>query len=178
MGSKLFWLYVSSVTNGYQGAQAQQRFAVALGYAFNSAWVISATYTKLQYIPGTASKFSDEPVFNTAGTVLQWKPNRVWDLAAGYSYTWASKANGIGDAATYHQLNMSQYYSISKRTGLYLLEAFQRAGGRTLGTPTFTATGPVNRQINGTASIGDGFQSVPSSSRSMFAAGAGVIHRF
>jgi predicted porin len=169
---------VSSVTNGYQGAQAQQRFAVALGYTFNSAWDISATYTNVQYIPGIASKFSDEAVFNTAGTVLHWKPNTVWDLAAGYSYTWASKANGIGDAATYHQLNLSQYYSLSKRTGLYLLEAFQRADGRTLGTPTFTATGPVNRQINATASIGDGFQSVPSSSRSMFAAGAGIIHRF
>ncbi|MDR5798109.1 hypothetical protein QCE49_32440 [Caballeronia sp. LZ008] len=29
-----------------------------------------------------------------------------------------------------------------------------------------------------TASIGDGFQASPSSSRSMFAAGAGIIHRF
>jgi predicted porin len=157
VGSKLFWLYDSSVTNGYQGAQAQQRFAVALGYAFNRAWDISATYTKLQYIPGTAPKFSDEPVFNTAGTVLHWKPNRVRDLAAGYSYTWASKAKGIGDAATYHQLHISQDYSISKRTDLYPLEAFQRADGRTLGKPTFTATGAVNRQINGTASIGDAF---------------------
>lgn len=169
---------VSAVTNGYQGAQAQQRFALALGYTFNSAWDISATYTNVQYIPGINSKFTDEAVFNTAGTVLHWKPTASWDLAAGYSYTWASKANGIDDAASYHQFNLSQYYSLSKRTGLYLLEAFQRANGRTLGTPTFTATGAINHLIDATATIGDGFQTAPSSSRSMFAAGAGIIHRF
>jgi predicted porin len=169
---------VSAVTNGYQGAQAQNRFAVGLGYVFNSAWDISATYTNVQYIPGVASKFTDEQVFNTAGTVLHWKATTAWDFAAGYSYTWASKANGIDDAASYHQFNLSQYYSLSKRTGLYALEAFQRANGRTLGTPTFTAAGATNRSIAATASIGDGFQTAPSSSRSMFAAGVGIIHRF
>ncbi|CAL8481689.1 porin [Caballeronia sp. S22] len=169
---------VSAVTNGYQGAQAQNRFAVGLGYVFNSAWDITATYTNVQYIPGALSKFTDEQVFNTAGTVLHWKATTAWDFAAGYSYTWASKANGIDDAASYHQFNLSQYYALSKRTGLYALEAFQRANGRTLGTPTFTAAGAVNRQIDATATIGDGFQSTPSSSRSMFAAGVGIVHRF
>src|SRR5579859_7386508 len=168
---------VSAVTNGYQGAQAQNRFAVGLGYVFNSAWDITATYTNVQYIPGVASKFSDEQVFNTAGTVLHWKPATAWDFAAGYSYTWASKANGIDDAASYHQFNLSQYYALSKRTGFYALEAFQRANGRTLATPTFPG-GPTNRSIAATASIGDGFQSTPSSSRSMFAAGVGIVHRF
>ncbi len=71
-----------------------------------------------------------------------------------------------------------QYYSLSNRTGLYALEAFQRANGPTLGSPTFTATGAINRQINATASISDGFNSAPSSSRSQFAAGVGIIHRF
>ncbi|MFM0512873.1 porin [Paraburkholderia sp. RL17-373-BIF-A] len=169
---------VSAVTNGYQGAQAQNRFAVGLGYVFNSAWDLSATYTNVQYIPGVLSKFTDEQVFNTAGTVLHWKATTAWDFAAGYSYTWASKANGIDDAASYHQFSLSQYYALSKRTGFYALEAFQRANGRTLGTPTFTAAGATNRQIDATASIGDGFQSTPSSSRSMFAAGVGIVHRF
>ncbi|MFM0258144.1 porin [Paraburkholderia sediminicola] len=169
---------VSAVTNGYQGAQAQQRFAVALGYTFNDAWDISATYSNVQYIPGINSKFTDEAVFNTVGSVLHWKPTSAWDLGAGYSYTWTSKANGIDQAATYHQFNLSQYYSLSKRTGLYLLEAYQRSTGRTLGTPTFTAAGPVNRQIDATPAIGDGFNSAPSSSRSMFAAALGIIHRF
>jgi predicted porin len=65
---------------------------------------------------------------------------------------------------------LSQYYSLSKRTGLYALEAFQRANGTTL-----LGTG---RQTAANASIGDGFQSAPSASRSMFAGGVGIIHRF
>ncbi|MDR5765259.1 MULTISPECIES: porin [Caballeronia] len=166
---------VSAVTAGYQRAQAQQRFAVAGGYQFNSAWDISVTYTNVQYIPGVNSRFTDEAVFNTAGTVLHWKATSAWDFAAGYSYTWASKANGINDAASYHQFNLSQYYSLSKRTGLYALEAFQRANGNTLAVPSNTST---NRQTAANATIGDGFQSAPSASRSMFAAGVGIIHRF
>ena len=166
---------VSAVTAGYQRAQAQQRFAVAGGYQFNSAWDISVTYTNVQYIPGVNSLFTDEAVFNTAGTVLHWKATSAWDFAAGYSYTWASKANGINDAASYHQFNLSQYYSLSKRTGLYALEAFQRANGNTLAVPSGTTS---NRQTAANATIGDGFQSAPSSSRSMFAAGVGIIHRF
>ena len=51
-------------------------------------------------------------------------------------------------------------------------EAFQRANGQTLGTPGASSV------INATATIGDGFQTAPSSSRSMFAAGVGIIHRF
>jgi predicted porin len=166
---------VSAVTAGYQRAQAQQRFAVAGGYQFNSAFDISVTYTNVQYIPGTNSLFTDEAVFNTAGTVLHWKASTTWDFAAGYSYTWASKANGINDAASYHQFNLSQYYSLSKRTGLYALEAFQRANGNTLAVPSGTTR---NRQTAANAVIGDGFQGAPSASRSMFAAGVGIIHRF
>jgi predicted porin len=165
---------VSAITSGYQRAQAQQRFAVAGGYAFNSAWDISLTYTNVQYIPGINSQFTDEAVFNTAGGVLHWKASSAWDFAAGYSYTWASKANGISDAASYHQFNLSQYYSLSKRTGLYALEAFQRANGNTLYYPS----SGVLRQAAANASIGDGFQGAPSASRSMFAAGVGIIHRF
>ncbi|WP_061172598.1 porin, partial [Caballeronia hypogeia] len=142
---------VSAVTAGYQRAQAQQRFAVAGGYQFNSAWDISVTYTNVQYIPGVNSLFTDEAVFNTVGSVLHWKATSAWDFAAGYSYTWASKANGINDAASYHQFNLSQYYSLSKRTGLYALEAFQRANGTTLAVPSGTTK---NRTTSANATIG------------------------
>ncbi len=60
---------VSAGTAGYQRAQAQQRFAVAGGYQFSPAFDISVTYTNVQYIPGVNSLFTDEAVFNTAGTV-------------------------------------------------------------------------------------------------------------
>src|SRR5471030_1946075 len=77
---------VSAVTNGYQTAQAQQRFAVSGGYTFNSAWDITAMYSNVQYIPGINSKFTDTAIFNTGGVVLHWKPLIAWDFATGYSY--------------------------------------------------------------------------------------------
>jgi len=163
---------VSAVTNGYQTAQAQQRFAVGAGYTFNSAWDVTATYSNVQYIPGVGSKFTDTEVFNTGGVVLHWKPLIAWDFATGYSYTRATKANGITSSAQYQQFNLSEYYSLSKRTGLYALQAYQRANGKTLGT---NGSGNI---INATAAVGDGFQSTPSSTRGQFAAGVGIIHRF
>jgi predicted porin len=162
---------VSAVTNGYQTAQAQQRFAVGAGYTINSQFDVTATYTNVQYIPGIGSGFRDQAVFNTAGTVLHYRPTRAWDLAAGYSYTRATRANGIKSSAQYQQITVSEYYALSKRTGLYALQAYQRANGQTL-----SANG--HSIINATASIGDGFQTTPSSSRSLFATGVGIIHRF
>jgi predicted porin len=163
---------VSAVTNGYQTAKAQQRFAVTGGYTFSSAFDITFSYSNVEYIPGINSKFTDTAVFNTAGIVFHWKALPALDLAAGYSYTRATKANGISSVAQYNQFNLSQYYSLSKRTGLYLLEAYQRTNGQTLGT---NGAGNI---IDATAVIGDGFQSAPSSSRNMINVTAGIIHRF
>jgi predicted porin len=163
---------VSALTNGYQTAQAQQRFAVGAIYHFNSAWDLSGTYSNVQYIPGTGSKFTDTAIFNTGGVTLHWKPAVAWDFGAGYSYTRATKANGITNAAQYQQFNLSQYYAVSARTGFYMLEAYQHANGSTLGT---AGAGQI---INATATIGDGFNSTPSSNRNQVAVGAGIVHRF
>ena len=163
---------VSALTNGYQTAQAQQRFAVGASYTFSSALDVRAVYTNVQYIPGVGSKFHDEAIFNTGGVTLHWKPLVTWDFATGYSYTRATRANGITSSATYQQINLSEYYALSKRTGLYAVQAFTRASGKTLGTDGAASV------IDATATIGDGFNSTPSSSRSMFAAGVGVVHRF
>ena len=163
---------VSGITNGFQTAQAQQRFAVTGGYTFNSQWDISASYSNVQYIAGSGSKFFDTQIWNTGGIVLHYKPLTVLDLAAGYSYTRATEANGITSAASYQQFTISQYYSLSKRTGLYFVEAYQRAGGQTLGT---NGAGDI---INATADIGDGQNSAPSSSRSQVAGAVGIVHRF
>ena len=163
---------VSAVTNGYQTAQSQQRLAVAAGYSFSPAWDMSATYTNVQYAPGTNSLFRDEAVFNTVGAVLHYRPAPQWNFGAGYSYTWASRANGISDAAKYHQISAQETYSFSTRTTIYLLQAYQRANGKTLGT------GGSSQIINATSSIGDGFNSAPSSSASQIQVTLGLVHKF
>ncbi|GAB2901131.1 porin [Paraburkholderia jirisanensis] len=162
---------VSAINNGYQTAQAQQRIAVTGGYAFSSQWDVSFSYSNVQYIAGINSKFHQEAIFNTGGAVLHFKPSPVFDLAAGYSYTRATSANGISSTASYQQFNLSQFYSLSKRTGLYAVEAYQRAGGQTLGTDGVSI-------INATADVGDGQNGTPASSRSMVAVGVGIIHKF
>lgn len=163
---------VSGVTNGYRTAAAQQRVAVTGGYAFNAQWNVSASYSNVQYVAGAGSSFFDTAIWNTGGVVLHYKPFTMLDLAAGYSYTRATKANGVTSAASYQQYNLSQYMALSKRTGIYFVEAYQRAGGQTLGT---NGAGNI---INATADIGDGQNSAPSSSRSQVAGAVGLIHRF
>ncbi|SIT47843.1 Porin Gram-negative type [Paraburkholderia ribeironis] len=162
---------VSAINNGFQTAAKQQRVAVTGGYAFNSQWDISFAYSNVQYAAGVNSFFHDTQIWNTAGTVLHWKPITTLDLAAGYSYTRATKSNGITSGASYNQFNLSQYYSLSKRTGLYALEAYQRANGQTL-------AGDGKTIINATASIGDAQNGSPASSRSQVAVGVGIIHKF
>jgi predicted porin len=162
---------VSAINNGFQTAAKQQRVAVTGGWAFNSQWDVSLAYSNVQYSPGVNSFFHNTAIWNTGGAVLHWKPFTALDLAAGYSYTRATESNGITSAATYNQFNLSQYYSLSKRTGLYALEAYQRASGQTL-------AGNGRSIIDATASIGDGQNGSPSSSRSQVAVGVGIIHKF
>ncbi|RZF27033.1 porin [Paraburkholderia sp. UYCP14C] len=161
----------SAINNGFQTAAKQQRVAVTGGYAFNSQWDVSFAYSNVQYAAGTGSFFHGTQIWNTGGAVLHWKPISVLDLAAGYSYTRATTSNGITSAAAYNQFNLSQYYTLSKRTGLYALEAYQHAGGNTL-------AGNGRSIIQATASIGDGQNGSPSSSRSQTAIGVGIIHKF
>ncbi|GAB7535205.1 porin [Burkholderia sp. 3C] len=163
---------VSAINVGYQTAQAQQRVAVAGGYAFNQAWDVSFMYSNTQYIPGTHSSFTDTAIFNTVGAVLHYKPSAVVDLTAGYAYTRATAANRIASAARYQQINFSEVYQLSVRTSLYALEGFQRASGQTLG---INGAGDI---VNAVASIGDGANAQPASSRSQIVAGVGLMHRF
>ena len=162
---------VSAINNGFQTAAKQQRVAVTGGWAFNSQWDLSLAYSNVQYAPGTNSFFHSTAIWNTGGAVLHWKPITVLDLAAGYSYTRATQSNGITSSASYNQFNLSQYYSLSKRTGLYALEAYQRANGQTL-------AGNGKTIIDATASVGDGQNGAPASSRSQVAVGVGIIHKF
>ncbi|QIE27256.1 Gram-negative porin (plasmid) [Caballeronia sp. SBC1] len=163
---------VSALTNGYQTAAAQQRIAIAGFWAFTSAWSMSASCSNVQYIPGAGSAFRDQATFNTAGAALHFGATAALNLAAGYSITRATRANGITSPAQYQQFNLAESYNLSKRTMLYALQGFQRSHGQTLGT------GGAGDVIGATATIGDGFNAAPSSSRSQFATALAITHRF
>ncbi len=49
-------------------------------------------------------------------------------LAAGYQYTWA-KADYNDSRPHYHQINAMADYYLSKRTDVYVMGVFEKAGG-------------------------------------------------
>ena len=73
------------------------------------------------------------------------------------------------EPAKYHQVTLSQYYSLSKRTGLYAVEAYQHASGNTI-------SGLTGGIVNATTSIGDGVGA--GSKQNQIGLGVGLIHRF
>ncbi len=163
---------VSAVNSGYQTAAGQQRFNAATGYALSPHWDISASYSNTEYIPGENSFFRDTAVFNTYGVVLHWQPTPAASFAVGYNFVKAARANGMSDAANYHQLTTSEVYLLSKRTTLFAVQTVQVAHGKTLST---SGAGDI---VNATASIGDGFNSTPSSTPRQVGMTIGIAHSF
>ncbi|WP_330555558.1 porin [Burkholderia multivorans] len=165
---------VSAINFGYRNAQAQQRVAVTGGWQITQTVDISASYSNVQYIPGINSGYHDLAIFNTVGATVHWKPTPVWDLAGGYAFTAATKANGISQPARYNQFSLSQYYSLSKRTGVYAVEGYQHASGKTFNVDS----NGVGSIINAVASVGDGMNGTPSTTGNQVVVGVAMIHRF
>lgn len=138
----------NNLTNGFQSAAVQQRIALAGGWQFNNRFAISVALSNVQYIAGSGSgigcgmgacpTFTGRENFNTAGVVLNWTPTPVWDLAAAYAFTRAASVSGVSGQSTggasYSQFNFGEQYWLSKRTGLWALQGYQRASGHTLNT--------------------------------------------
>ncbi|WP_175718596.1 porin [Burkholderia anthina] len=162
---------LSALTIGYQTNAAQQRIAVTGKYALTTDFDVAANYSNVQYIPGINSAFKSTAIWNTIGAAVHWRVKTVWDLAVSYSYTRATQANGIYNAAHYNQIVLTEYYNLSKRTGLYAAQAYQRASGLTLAADGKSI-------IGARATIGTGFNNNPSAGSTQVALGVGIVHRF
>ncbi|CAE6961867.1 hypothetical protein IQ290_36350 [Burkholderia sp. R-70199] len=93
-------------------------------------------------------------------------------MAGAYSYTHASEGNGIDDSARYHQISLKEDYHLSKRTTLYALQAWQHAGGRTLGA---AGAGDI---IDAAPVVGDSQNATPSTTSNQFVAMFGLAVSF
>lgn len=133
-------------------------------------WMVGLNYSNVRFKPGSASLFRDTAVFNTYGAIASYTLSPETLLMVGYSYTRASSANGITDAARYHQIALSQNYNLSKRTTLYLLETYQFGRGQTL-----NAAGTI---VAATASVGDSQNATPSSNGRQFVTMFGIKSAF
>jgi predicted porin len=160
---------VSALNAGYVTARSVRHTAAVANYTFGGA-TLGLTYTNVRYLPGGNSIFADTAVFNTYGLVGIYRFTPTFDVAGGISYTMASQANGINDAARYQQYSLKEAYHLSKRTSLYALQAFQRANGDTL-----NANGDI---AMANPSVGDAENATPSSTRNQFVGMLGIAVLF
>nr|WP_245753461.1 porin [Paraburkholderia sartisoli] len=161
----------SSLNTGYASARTIQHIAAAADYTIGNL-MMGVTYTNVEYVSGSHSIFRDTAVFNTYAALATYRFTPAFDVAGAFSYTMASKANGITSAARYQQYSLKEAYHLSKRTSLYALEAYQRASGQTLG-----AKGAGNI-IDATPSVGDSQNATPSSTNAQFVGMVGIAVLF
>lgn len=160
---------VSEVNQGYVTARSMRDVAMAGSYTFGPTRV-GLMYSNVRYLPGARSLFADTASFNTYGAFARWQVEADINLAAGVSYTMASKGNGVAHAARYAQLSLKQGYRLSKRTELYALEAWQHASGQTL-----DSTGQV---VNAAPAVGDSQNLTGSSTPTQIVAMLGIDMSF
>ncbi|MFJ2989831.1 porin [Collimonas sp. NPDC087041] len=161
----------SPVNAGYASAKSVQMIAAAARYNATANLMLGLNFSNVQMAPGAMSLFTHQATFNTAGVISTYKLTSAVTLAAGYSYTRESAANGISDPARYQQISLEQTYDFSKRTALYFLEAYQKARGQTLGANGVTP-------VNAVAVVGDSQNGSPSSDGKQFVAAVGIRHQF
>lgn len=163
----------SPVNNGYASARSTQIVGAAARYTIDEL-MLGLNYSNVRYTPGSSSLFASMAMFNSYGAISSYRFTPAMTVAAGYSYTRASRSNGVSDAARYHQVSLEQTYALSKRTVLYALQAYQHAQGQSL-----IASGSGSVQIaNAVAVVGDSQNGSPSSGPSQFVGTVGIRHAF
>lgn len=162
---------VSAVNQGYLSADSVQYIAAAARYSIGRL-MLGVNASNVAYRPKSTSLFADTTIFNSAGLIASWQLYPAVLVSAGYSHTRASRANGIADPARYDQLSLEQTYALSKRTSFYLLEAWQRSRGRTLGV-----TG-IGAPVEAVAVVGDSQSGSPSSGGNQAVLMFGLRHSF
>lgn len=114
-----------SVINGaYQTAKSIGIASIA-GQYVAGPFTFSLRYSNAQYKSDAASAFGGTEKFNVGAGYVGYQLTPAMLLGLGYTYT-----HGNGDTnATYHQISLGGDYSLSKRTDLYLVGAYQHASG-------------------------------------------------
>ncbi|MGF6505688.1 porin [Paraburkholderia sp. 32] len=123
------------------------------------------SYSNARYKPDAQSAFTSTQIFNVGRVYVGYQITPAALLGIGYAYT-----RGTGDAvATYNQVSLGGDYSLSKRTDLYTVAAWQHASGQ----QRDPATGAL---VSSTASIGSyGNQS---STNNQVMVSVGIRHKF
>ncbi|ALK35087.1 porin [Burkholderia plantarii] len=111
---------------GYRTAHSLGIARVAGQYAFGK-FTVGAGYSNAQYRRDGASLFGENEHYDTAQGFVNYQASPSILMGVGYSYT----KSGGDSSATYHQVSLGGIYSLSKRTALYVIAAYQHASGTT-----------------------------------------------
>jgi predicted porin len=117
-------LFLSPVNIGYQTAHSISIARAAGQYALGPV-TFGASYSFAQYVSDGHSTFTSQEKFSTGNAFVNYQLTPAMLLGLGYTYTKAS-----GDtSAHYNQVSLGADYSLSKRTDLYAVGAWQQASG-------------------------------------------------
>ncbi len=125
----------SAINSGLGTAKSINIGRVAGTYVIG-AFTVGAAYSNSQYKADGYSLFGSTEKYNTGQGFLNYQAATALLLGVGYTYT---KASGVA-SATYNQVSVGADYSLSKRTDVYLVGAWQHASGETIAIVDGVAT--------------------------------------
>lgn len=113
------------INNAFTSSTSIGIAQVAAQYAFGPV-TVGAGYSNAQYKADGASTFGTNQKYNTGRGFVTYQASAPLLLGLGYIYTKGSGDNN----AKYHQVSLGADYSLSKRTDVYLVGAYQHASGK------------------------------------------------
>ncbi|APR38649.1 porin [Paraburkholderia sp. SOS3] len=114
----------STINSAYASAKSISITSAAAQYVVGP-FTFNARYSFAQYKPDAFSAFSNQEKYHVAGAYAGYQLSPA--LLLGLGYTWT---HGAGDTSSnYHQVSAGADYSLSKRTDVYLMGAYQHASG-------------------------------------------------
>jgi len=130
----------SIINSGYASAKSISIASAAAQYVAGP-FTMNARYSFAQYKPDGFSAFREQEKYQVAGAYIGYQVTPAALIGLGYTYT-----HGSGDtSASYNQVSLGGDYSLSKRTDIYLVGAYQHASGtqRVDGATTQSAVASV-----------------------------------
>ncbi|MGN6665450.1 MAG: porin [Trinickia sp.] len=129
-------VFDSNINGGYASAKSIGIARVAGQYTVGP-FTMGASYSNAQYKSDGFSTFGSTEKYNSGSGFLNYQATAALLVGVGYTYMKSS-----GDtSAKYHQASLGADYSLSKRTDVYLVGAYQHASGNTRDAVTGNVVG-------------------------------------
>ncbi len=117
-------LFNTAVNSAYSSASVVNVLRAGGQYDFGIL-TAGAAYSHSEYVADSASTFSETEKYQNASVFARFQVSKALQLTTAYNFT---KASG-DSSARYHQLGIGADYTLSPRTDIYALAAYNHANG-------------------------------------------------